>query len=552
MIYYIEQNGRYTRDFMYMFKDEIDIAGYIFLETLMLDGKEGVYLSEVKEEICLDQEKRIIVCRNPEKCSKNEIEELGIQYGKDWIYAADLFKILDKKQIDIYTKGRQLILWGSGKRASVLFNKFPFLKINMIVDINEEKQGKQMRGKKIENPIKLQKIVEKEKYYILVAAPYLEVKEKLEKWGWEEGKQFVDIENFSVRPSDLIKQIIDAPVLTSWQCHYPFEHIRVFTDGKYTFCSFMDSGKIDLGNILYFDYEDYEHSVMLKLARLSVLNGTYVFCDSTKCSQIRKLYSNKNELKENNMYPVLTADQFFKAASVDIDSSCNLYCCSCRNKVIINRGTKQQKVTDRVIEQLLPNIDILFLAGAGEVFLSPYYKQILYAKTFKHLKGIMVLSNANICDKEEWDHIISMVDGNVEVSFSIDAGTKKTYEKIRRGGNFDKVEEHIRYVCKLKKEKRIKRVILNFVIQRDNYNELELFVLWGKSLGVDYFNITFLDNWGTWSDEEFKKICMYEKEKEPLPELQTELNKLKKYGDCILLDEAIRYREMNYSLLLGK
>lgn len=252
------------------------------------------------------------------------------------------------------------------------------------------------------------------------------------------------------------------------------------------------------------------------------------------------------------MYPVLTADQFFKAASVDIDSSCNLYCCSCRNKVIINRGTKQQKVTDRVIEQLLPNIDILFLAGAGEVFLSPYYKQILYAKTFKHLKGIMVLSNANICDKEEWDHIISMVDGNVEVSFSIDAGTKKTYEKIRRGGNFDKVEEHIRYVCKLKKEKRIKRVILNFVIQRDNYNELELFVLWGKSLGVDYFNITFLDNWGTWSDEEFKKICMYEKEKEPLPELQTELNKLKKYGDCILLDEAIRYREMNYSLLLGK
>lgn len=550
-IYYIEQNGRYTRDFAYMFESEIHIAGHIFLNgTTEADKEKGFSLSEMREEICSDSEKQIIICRHSEDCPKDGIEELGIRYGKDWVYGEDLFGLLDKRQIEMYARGRKLILWGAGKRALELLDRFPFLEIETIVDIDSRKQGRKLRGKEIVAPVQLQQETDRGRYYILVAAPYHEVKEMLESWDWREGEQFVDAGIFSVYPSELFKKILHAPTLTTWQCRYPFEHVRISPDGRYDFCSFADSIKVSLGNAEYLDYMDYENSVILKLARLSVLNGTYIFCNPDRCSRIRTFAMGESKPEKDDTYQVLSANQFFQAASVDIDCSCNLYCCSCRNEIISSRGCWQQKLTDRVIEQVLPNIDILFLAGSGEVFLSPYYKQVLHADTLRRLKGLMVLSNANICNKKEWEHITGMVDGNVEVSFSIDAATKETYEKIRRGGNFEKVEEHIRYVCGLKREERIRRVILNFVIQRDNYKELERFVLWGKSLGADYFNITFLDNWGTWTEDEFKEICMYEKGKKPLPELQAELDKLEKYGDCILLDDAVRYREMNYAMLM--
>lgn len=536
---------------MYMFEDEIDIVGYISLaEKPGLDTENEARLLKVIAEICADVKKQIIICRHLEECPRAEIEKMEVQYGRDWIYAEDLFGLLDKKQLDIYIQGRKVVLWGAGKRASALLNNISFLECDFIVDSDEKKQGEKLRGKKISDPACLQGIVDKERYYILVTAPYQEVKETLERWGWEEGRQFADGTCFLTLPSALMREILHAPSLTTWQCHYPFEHLRITPGGQYAFCTFMDSQKINLGNAGYLDYGVYMNSVIWKLARLSVLNGTYVFCDSSRCSRLRTLVLKEKTCKIDYQYPILRADDFFQVASVDIDHSCNLYCCSCRNRIISDRGPWRQRLTDRVIEQILPNIDILFLAGSGEVFLSPYYKQILHARTFKHLKGIMILSNANICKRQEWDYITSLVNGNVEVSFSIDAGTKKTYEKIRRGGNFEKVEEHIRYVCGLKEEKRIKRVILNFVIQWENYKELETFVLWGKTMGVDYFNITFLDNWGTWTDEEFKKICMYEEGKKPLPELQEELDKLEKYGDCILLDNAVRYREMNYSLLM--
>ena len=104
-------------------------------------------------------------------------------------------------------------------------------------------------------------------------------------------------------------------------------------------------------------------------------------------------------------------------------------------------------------------------------------------------------------------------------------------------------------MCNLKRHGKVRCVALNFVMQRENYRELEDFVIWGKELGVDYFNITYLENWGTWTEEEFLEKCMYQTEKNPCRELQEEIKKIKKYGDCILLDDAYRYRQIAYSIL---
>lgn len=543
MEYYIEKRGRYSRDFTYIFKDELCIKGYVsFTEK----KEEVLSFDEIKEELISMKNRMLLICRNNNDIIKKEIEDdYEIVYGKDWIYAEDLFWILDKKHLDGYVAGRRVICWGAGHIAKDLMDKFPFLKISYFVDRDKEKQKKELNGKKIKRIEEL-KEEDKENCFVIVAAPYLEVKEELERWGWKEGKNFIDARAFPVRPSDLMKQILNAKSKTKWQCHYPFEHVRIVPTGQYSYCFFAEAERIGLGNIKYQDYLDYERSIILKLVRLSVLNGTYVFCDPNRCSKVRKA----NLSEEIEEYQILDSKDYLKALSVDIDDSCNLHCVSCRNMIVNYESRQKQVLTDRIIDQILPTINILFIAGNGELFLSPYYKQILYSKNYKQLKGIMTLSNGTLCDKEIWQHIVELADGNVISSFSVDAATEETYKKIRRGGNFKKVEENIKYVCSLRKNGRIKRIFLNFVIQKENYKELEQFVIWGKKMGVDYFNITFLDNWGTWTEEEFKKICMYETKEKLLPELQDEIDKLKKYGECVLIDSGNHYREMNYKLLM--
>lgn len=547
--YYIELNGRYSRDFSYAFKNIIPIAGYVSIgkikELNSYLGKPVYSLDELK-----NYDKgfyKIVICRSPDECQEEELEQYGIRYAEHWKYAEDMLELLDKNQLELYIKGRKIIVWGAGLSARNFLTMYPFITPEYLIDKDCKKYGTHLFGHVVCSLDRL-KQENKEECYVVVAAPYTEVKCELEGMGWQEGRNFVDVSAFWTRPSEVMHKILYSPTRTVWQCKNPFEHVRIMNNGNFTYCYCADSSQMNMGRIPFLKFEEYQKSCLLRLIRLSMLNGTYVFCNKKYCSMLRKKLSEES-IEKDYEYPLLESDKFKLVTDINIDESCNLYCASCRNQVIIDRSEWKQRLTESVIEQVLPETEILFMAGNGEVFASSYYKQILHARQYKKIIGIMILSNGNICKKDEWDYITNMVGGNVHVSFSVDAATEKTYCKLRRGGDFKKVEANIRYVCNLKRHGKVRCVALNFVMQRENYRELEDFVIWGKELGVDYFNITYLENWGTWTEEEFLEKCMYQTEKNPCRELQEEIKKTKKYGDCILLDDAYRYRQIAYSIL---
>ena len=59
-----------------------------------------------------------------------------------------------------------------------------------------------------------------------------------------------------------------------------------------------------------------------------------------------------------------------------------------------------------------------------------------------------------------------------ELGVSIDGASKETYEKLRLGGNWDKIRENLDCIAELK-EKHNFRFTLFFVVQKDNYHEME-------------------------------------------------------------------------------
>ncbi|MEW6041901.1 MAG: SPASM domain-containing protein, partial [Elusimicrobiota bacterium] len=73
---------------------------------------------------------------------------------------------------------------------------------------------------------------------------------------------------------------------------------------------------------------------------------------------------------------------------------------------------------------------------------------------------------------------------------SIDGATKQTYEKIRVGSNFDVVIANLKYLIRLKKEKKsfFPRIDMHYIISKYNYLEAPKFVELVHSLGANEIN----------------------------------------------------------------
>lgn len=83
------------------------------------------------------------------------------------------------------------------------------------------------------------------------------------------------------------------------------------------------------------------------------------------------------------------------------------------------------------------------------------------------------------------------------------------------------------YASQLRKIGELSYLRFNFVVQRQNFQEMIPFVEWGKRLGVDELFFTKILNWGTYSREEFRDISMMEEDgitpimKDPIVDLGT-------------------------------
>jgi MoaA/NifB/PqqE/SkfB family radical SAM enzyme len=80
---------------------------------------------------------------------------------------------------------------------------------------------------------------------------------------------------------------------------------------------------------------------------------------------------------------------------------------------------------------------------------------------------------------------------------SIDAGTKEVYEQVRLGGQFEQLLKNFDFLRGLV-DSTGADVLLKFVLQRDNWADMEAFVLLCKRYNFNGV-INRLEDWGTWN-----------------------------------------------------
>ena len=169
---------------------------------------------------------------------------------------------------------------------------------------------------------------------------------------------------------------------------------------------------------------------------------------------------------------------------IETSTKCNLCCIMCRmmerSKILKN--------------QLLAYEDACYIYDSikashttlnhnGEPFMNPDIFRII---NYIHNKGswTSITTNLNVLPGKPKDIINCGLD---VLKISIDAATSETYNRIRKGGDFDSLIETIKLILHEKKRAAKTKPILRlgFVIQEQNYQEIDLFAEMTAKLGLD-------------------------------------------------------------------
>lgn len=510
MKYIIYGANRVTKDFIYIF-DELDIL-YITDDAPSLETLNGYQVKKLEEALEDNSYDQIILCDFEKKEKEEILQKRGLLYGRDYVYEEDFFVELD--DISIPTD-RKILVWGTGRMSRLFMEQEPDFPVEAFIDTYRKTDT--FFGRKVFLP---EEVSDWKKYYVIIAVGRArEIKEKLFEYELIEDKDFTDYNRILYLPSKMLRRTIFDESCFEFECNTMLNHLEILDYG-HTRCCCTTFVEPDLGNVLEKNGSDIWNSDLHRILCLSTENRTYSFCDKNMCPLFVGKESHKWTLDERAYKEM---GDFPKVLALGYDPSCNLSCSTCRDGLHFAKGKELEqvkKITEIVKREYLSKCNFLILAGNGEVFASPAYREI-YESAECQPEFIRLLSNGMLLNPTNWERFKKGKTAKIMLTVSVDAATKETYESIRRNGNFDILKRNMEFASKLRKTGDLCYFRMNFVVQRENYREMVPFVEWGESLGVDEVFFTKILNWGTYTEEEFAGISMMEEDGiTPKPELK--------------------------------
>lgn len=501
--------NRVAKDFLYMF-DDLEIAAVIDD-----DCEEPTFLSyPVRKSASLAEsvEGQIILCDFDKRKKEARLQALGLSYGTDYLYEEDFFAKLDPFAIPAE---RKIAIWGTGQVAGRFCESHPEYEPAFFVD--SYPKGKEWRGRPVFMP---KDVADWGGLFVIVCVTKdAEIMKKLRGMGLREYRDFAGFQRVAGLPSSLLKKTIFDRAHYDLACHTMLNHLEILHGGE-TRCCCTTFVEQNLSNMMEGGVDEVWRSNLHKALCLSTENRTYSFCDKSMCPLF---VAKKRGEAHCTQEPYKKMADCPETIALGYDGSCNLSCTTCRRAHYVAQGEEREAlsaIAKKVREEYLPDCRFLILAGDGEVFLSPAYKEVYQDKNCNPAY-IRLLSNGMLFNQKNWEQFLAGKTGKIMLTVSVDAATKETYESIRRGGNFDVLQENMAFAARLRKEGALSYFRMNFVVQRENFREMPLFVEWGEALGVDEIFFTKILNWGTYAPEEFEKISMMEADGvTPKPELK--------------------------------
>jgi MoaA/NifB/PqqE/SkfB family radical SAM enzyme len=309
-------------------------------------------------------------------------------------------------------------------------------------------------------------------------------------------------------------------------CENPWTYCEIYAGGGVYVCCPAWNYNVPVGNIFLHSPEEIWNSYQAQQFRKGILDGTFSACDHEKCPvlvarSLPTIAEARNSWLGSILSDAIDNQRVVAAHGPSVvklgyDASCNLICPSCRTELMIAKKQEQEKlnqIRDQFILPFLKNARILVMSSDGDPFASNHYRDIMHL-TYEKLPDLRLglCTNGVLLDEKAWDHC--HLEGRVaNVQISIDAANRSTYEYVRRGGDFDRLNENLTFISQKRRSSHgFGAFDLLYVVQACNFREMPAFVELGESVGADSVQFMLIDCWGRAMDADaYKKAKIWDK-----------------------------------------
>lgn len=399
------------------------------------------------------------------------------------------------------SRDRKIVIWGVGETCNWFEKNYKSgenIEICGYVDSDK-------RGKRNGIPILRPEEINPKDFFVIVTTNYKNftaIELELRQMGFSEEyiyykKLFENMVAYFRKTYESSYQFPDIECPNKDKC------IRIRANGDVCTCCMAYESVY--GNLYEQRFEEIWNSKRARISRLALENRTYVNCDKKRCPFLVNIEAQKidyDRQEEWNYDEKVMA--YPESIAPEIDTSCNLYCSSCRNEIFIDNNPYIRQYADMILEKIVHLPVRLLINTVGEPFASKHCKYIIYHEKTRKRQAISLYSNGTLLSPNMLDSLLEIYE-TVEISISIDASTKRTYEKLRRNGNFEQLCYNLLYISRKRREGRVSYLQFNYVLQMDNILEMGPFVQFAKNLGSDMITINGIEQWGHMSEREYRE-----------------------------------------------
>ena len=313
-------------------------------------------------------------------------------------------------------------------------------------------------------------------------------------------------------------------------CPRPWDTILIDKQGSCYACECQSWLPQSVGNLQIKSLEEIIGSDMHQHLQSSITDGTYRYCNEHQCSYIKSnavLHGRPDRI------------QHLRLA---IDESCNLRCPSCRKSLVFHKeGSAYNlglRLADKINEWLYycKHPIQVHIGSDGDPFASHVYRHFMEQTPERDNIKYSILTNALML-KDFAPRVPYIIRNLNELGVSIDGATKETYEKLRLGGRWEKINENLQYISELK-DKHGFRFIMHYVVQKDNYHEMEDIVMLGEKYNADRVWFSRIQDWNTWSN--FSEHNIFDVQHPQHSDYRKHLKKLVKRKSKIVEEATLR------------
>jgi len=308
------------------------------------------------------------------------------------------------------------------------------------------------------------------------------------------------------------------------KCPRPYDTILVDKKGSCFACECQSWLPQSVGNLQVTTLREViEQSGMRTHLQDSIEKGSYQYCNNKQCSWLMG--------RDFRYFKKDVPMDLVKNLRLAIDESCNLRCPSCRTGMVFhkqgsayNLGIKLADKINEWLHQCEHQLNV-HMGSDGDPFASKVYRHFMEHTPKKDNIKYSILTNG-LMFKEFNQRIPHVMNNLHDLGVSIDGATKDTYEKLRLGGRWDKINENLECISELKEEYKF-RLVLHFVVQKDNYQEMKEMIMLAKKYRADRVWLNRMQDWNVLPD--FDKTNIFDPAHPLHKDYRSRLSEIKSY-----------------------